>query len=179
MAPPKPEGDEPSPTGGSYHPSPGIRRSPRPVRRPSADPVLAQPTIFASSDVAVFLSARRDEASANDTPGSQIAETGDPRKQLNALSLSYTHGDGGVEEDEPRGIHHWQQAAMKGHAFSRHDLGCFEVRYEYTQLAVRHWMISAKMGFEDSFYAEALLGYRDAVEEMKSPQREEAKRIGV
>ncbi|EJK56840.1 hypothetical protein THAOC_23189, partial [Thalassiosira oceanica] len=25
-------------------------------------------------------------------------------------------------------------------------------------------------------YAEALLGYRDAVEEMKSPQREEAKR---
>ena len=28
-------------------------------------------------------------------------------------------------------------------------------------------------------YAEALLGYRDASEEMKSPQREEAKRLGV
>ena len=56
-------------------------------------------------------------------------------------------------------------------------------------------MISAKMGYEDSLnaikamfkaglatkeqYAEALLGYRDAVEEMKSPQREEAKRLGV
>ncbi|EJK48584.1 hypothetical protein THAOC_32604, partial [Thalassiosira oceanica] len=52
-------------------PSPGIRRSPRPVRRPSADPALAQPMGFTSSDVAVFLSARRDEASANDTPGSQ------------------------------------------------------------------------------------------------------------
>ena len=57
-------------------------------------------------------------------------------------------------------------------------------------------MISAKMGNEKSLnsiktvfkggratkaqYAEALLGYRDAVlEEMKSPQREEAKRLGV
>ena len=27
-------------------------------------------------------------------------------------------------------------------------------------------------------YSEALFGYRDAVEEMKSPQREEAKRLG-
>ena len=55
-------------------------------------------------------------------------------------------------------------------------------------------MISAKMGYEESLngiklmfkeglatkaqYAEALVGYRDAVEEMKSPQREEAKRVG-
>ena len=28
-------------------------------------------------------------------------------------------------------------------------------------------------------YAEALKGYQDAVEEMKSPQREEAKRLGI
>ena len=28
-------------------------------------------------------------------------------------------------------------------------------------------------------YAEALKGYGDAVEEMKSPQREEAKRLGI
>ena len=55
-------------------------------------------------------------------------------------------------------------------------------------------MISAKMGNEKSLnrikemfkeghatkaqYAEALLEYRDAVEEMKSPQREEAKILG-
>ncbi|EJK45924.1 hypothetical protein THAOC_35437 [Thalassiosira oceanica] len=60
-------------------PSLGIRRSPRPVRRPSADPVLPQPMSFTSSDVAVFLSARRDEASANDTPGSQIEELMTPK----------------------------------------------------------------------------------------------------
>ncbi|EJK52091.1 hypothetical protein THAOC_28676 [Thalassiosira oceanica] len=63
------------------------------------------------------------------------------------------------------------------------------------KLAVQHWMISAKMGDEDSLneikdmfkeghatkaqYATALLGYRDATEEMKSPQREEANRLGV
>ncbi|EJK75148.1 hypothetical protein THAOC_03135 [Thalassiosira oceanica] len=71
-------------------PSPGIRRSPRPVRRPSADPVLVQPTIFASSDVAVFLSARRDEASANDTPGSQIVQlrSRDTQPTLACSSLS-------------------------------------------------------------------------------------------
>ena len=56
---------------------------------------------------------------------------------------------------------------------------------------MQHWMISAKLGFEESLngikdmftkgqatkaqYAEALVGYRDAVEEMMSPQREEAK----
>ncbi|EJK51377.1 hypothetical protein THAOC_29452, partial [Thalassiosira oceanica] len=68
-------------------PSPGIRRSPRPVRRPSADPVLAQPMSFTSSDVAVFLSARRDEASANDTPGSQIAQLVTPKIAVTCLRL--------------------------------------------------------------------------------------------
>ncbi|EJK56661.1 hypothetical protein THAOC_23410, partial [Thalassiosira oceanica] len=68
-------------------PSPGIRHSPWPVRRPSADPVLAQPMSFTSSDVAVFLSARRDEASANDTPGSQIAQLVTPKITVTCLRL--------------------------------------------------------------------------------------------
>ena len=56
---------------------------------------------------------------------------------------------------------------------------------------MRHWLISAKLGDEDSLdaikemfmagdatkeqYAEALKGYQDAVEEMKSHDRDEAK----
>ena len=88
-----------------------------------------------------------------------------------------------------------EQAAMKGHAMSRHWLGTDEFEAGNYALAVQHWMISAKMGDEGSLndikelfekglvtkaqYAEALLGYRDAVEEMKSPHREEAKRLGV
>ncbi|EJK69135.1 hypothetical protein THAOC_09641 [Thalassiosira oceanica] len=117
------------------------------------------------------------------------------------LGLVFYNGKG-VEEDKPRGIQHWQQAAMKGDADSRRNLGTVEYNNGNHQLALQHWMISANMGYEQSLnaikhmfkqghlgfkkghvtkaqYAEALLGYRDAVEEMKSPQREEAKRLGI
>jgi len=110
------------------------------------------------------------------------------------LGHTYYCGDG-AEEDKPRSIHHWKLAAMKGHAASRHNLGAAEYQNGNYQLALQHLMISTKMGAERSLnaiqgmfkeglatkeqYAEALLGYRDAVEEMKSPQREEAKRLGV
>ena len=106
------------------------------------------------------------------------------------LGVAYYNGDG-VEEDKPRGIRHWQQGAMKGHATSRHNLGAVEDDNGNYELALPHWIISAKMGHQKSLntikelftegqatkaqYAEALIGYRDAVEEMKSPQREEAR----
>ena len=106
----------------------------------------------------------------------------------------YCTGDG-VEVDKPRGIRHFQHAVMQGHVESRHNLGGAEYQAGNYKLAVQHWMISAKMGDQYSLnnikllfaeghatkaqYAEALLGYRDAVEEMKSPQREEAKKPGV
>ncbi|EJK67384.1 hypothetical protein THAOC_11591, partial [Thalassiosira oceanica] len=54
------------------------------------------------------------------------------------------------EEDKPRSIHHWQQAAMKGHVECRHNLGAIEYKLENHLLAVQHWMISAKMGDEQS-----------------------------
>ena len=110
------------------------------------------------------------------------------------LGNIYYHG-GGVEEDKPRDIRHWQQAAMKGDVQCRHNLSVAEHENGNYDIAVQHWMISAKMGFEKSLnhikemfmdgfatkaqYAEALMEYRDAVEEIKSPQREEAKRLGV
>ena len=110
------------------------------------------------------------------------------------LGVAYYNGDG-VEEDKPMGIRHWQQAAMKGHMRRRHNLGFIEHKNGNHELAVQHYMIAAKMGYEKSLngikgmfkeghatkaqYAEALVGYRDAMEEMKSPQREEAKRLGA
>ncbi|EJK45479.1 hypothetical protein THAOC_35904 [Thalassiosira oceanica] len=112
----------------------------------------------------------------------------------NSLGFVYCTGKG-VEEDRPRGIRHWQQAAMKGDVESRNNLGIAEYKNGNYKLAVQHWLISAKLGHEDSLngvknmfmkghatkaqYAGALLGYRDAVEEMKSPQREDAKRVGI
>ncbi|EJK77989.1 hypothetical protein THAOC_00137 [Thalassiosira oceanica] len=106
------------------------------------------------------------------------------------LGVIYCTGND-VEEDKLKGIHHWQQAAMKGHVHSRHCLGVFEFNEGNCELAVQHSIISAKMGDEGSLvnikimfmaghatkvqYAEALRGYGDAVREMKSHQREEAK----
>ena len=84
---------------------------------------------------------------------------------------------------------------MKGYAESRHSLGFPEYKEGNYLGAVQHLMISAKMGYEKSLnnikgmfmegqatkaqYAEALRGFGDAVEEMKSHHREEAKRLGV
>ncbi|EJK61400.1 hypothetical protein THAOC_18124 [Thalassiosira oceanica] len=123
----------------------------------------------------------------------QAAELGSV-KAHHKLGLVYYTGNG-VKEDKSRGIHHWQQAAMKGNVESRHILGAAEHDNGNHQLAVQHWMISAKIGEQDSLncikelfmeghatkaqYTEALLGYRDAVEEMKSSQREEAERLGI
>ncbi|EJK64985.1 hypothetical protein THAOC_14222, partial [Thalassiosira oceanica] len=132
--------------------------------------------------------------------GLRAAELGSLVAHYKLGIMYYTgHCVEGVEEDKPRGIRHWKQAATKGHVESRHGLGAVEHDNGNYQLAVQHWVISAKMGHERSLngikdmfkeghatkprYAEALLGYRDAVEERKSPQREEAKedakRLGI
>ena len=79
---------------------------------------------------------------------------------------------------------------MNGHVESRHGLGAVEYNAGNYLLAVKHYMISAKMGYKKSLnqikrlflhrvatkeqYAEALTGYQDAVEETKSHQREVA-----
>ena len=123
----------------------------------------------------------------------QAAELGSLEAHFQ-LGFLFYNGNG-VREDKLRGIHHWQQAAMEGCVLSRHALGVVEFREGGIKLAVQHWMISAKMGHENSLndiermfmeghaaktqYTEALRGYQIAAKEMKSPHREEAKRLGV
>ena len=84
---------------------------------------------------------------------------------------------------------------MKGHAHSRHNLWAIGYNKENYEVALQHLMISARVGFKTSLdcikemfkdghatkaqYAEALRGYQHAVQEMKSPQREEAKTLGM
>ncbi|EJK48273.1 hypothetical protein THAOC_32947, partial [Thalassiosira oceanica] len=110
------------------------------------------------------------------------------------FNLGYRYWSGkGVEQDVARGIRHLQHAAIQGHPGSRFLLGFHEYKSRNDELAVQHWMISAKMGDEDSLnnikamfmeghaskaqYAETLKGYQKALEETKSPQREEAKAV--
>ena len=109
------------------------------------------------------------------------------------LGLAYRDGEG-VGQDVSQCIHFYEKAAMLGHSMARHNLGCYENNHGNYDRAVRHFLISAKMGLEASLkeikdmftrglatktqYAEALRGYQDALEEIKSPDREDAERIG-
>ena len=99
-----------------------------------------------------------------------------------------------VQKDRAKADQFYKKAAMQGHVHSRHQLGCYEGERGNNDRAVRHYLISAKMGYKDSVenikdmfidgeatkdqYAEALRGYQDALEEMKSHDRDEAKRLG-
>ena len=116
--------------------------------------------------------------------------------ELGSISALYTlglmHGNGeGVRQDEAKGAEFYKKAAMQGHAESRHKLGCYEGLKGNYDRAVKHCLISAKMGLQSSTglikqlfvmglatkeqYAEALKGFQDAVEETKSRDRDEAK----
>jgi len=109
------------------------------------------------------------------------------------LGCQYLNGVG-VPKDEAKAVHYWETAATQGDVRARHDLGLLEYYHcNNYERAVRHWLISAKVGHEGSLkmiqesfrdggatkaqYVEALKGYQDAIEEMRSPEREEAKRL--
>ena len=98
-------------------------------------------------------------------------------------------------KDMAKAFRHYEVAAMGGHVLARHNLGKTEYRAKNHDLALQHWMISAKLGSEGSLsnvkiffmdglatkadYAAALRGYQNAVEEMSSPDRDEAKSLGL
>ncbi|EJK71540.1 hypothetical protein THAOC_07006 [Thalassiosira oceanica] len=121
----------------------------------------------------------------------EAAELGSIEALYN-LGVSYESGKG-VQKDMAKGIDFWRKAAIQGDVESRHNLGCIEGGKGNYDRAVNHWLISAKMGYEGSLemiktafmtgaatkeqYTEALKGYQDAVEEMKSPDREEARAV--
>ncbi|EJK70700.1 hypothetical protein THAOC_07919 [Thalassiosira oceanica] len=106
------------------------------------------------------------------------------------FGLMYDVGEG-VQKDKAKAAELFEKAAMAGHVPARANLGHTEVQKGNYDRAVRHFLISAKMGHEISVenikrgfkaglatkeqYAEALKGYQDAAEEMKSHDRDEAK----
>ncbi|EJK72864.1 hypothetical protein THAOC_05566 [Thalassiosira oceanica] len=108
------------------------------------------------------------------------------------LADSYENGEG-VDQDMGKAAEVYAKAALQGHVECRFNLGCIELKKGNHDRAVRHYLISAKMGDKGSVemikmmfdagvatkeqHAEALKGYQDAMEEMKSHDRDEAKRI--
>jgi len=121
----------------------------------------------------------------------EAAELGSTDALFN-LGVAYDFGEG-AQKDETKAVQFYEKAAMQGHVESRCNLGCYEADKGDPDRAVRHFLISAKMGDGNSVgaikvlstngiatkeqFAQALRGYQDAVEEMKSHDRDEAKKL--
>ena len=98
-----------------------------------------------------------------------------------------------MEKDLRLAMDHYKIAAKGGHPIAQFDLGVIEHNAGKFDRALKHYMISTKMGDEGSLnkvkalfmaghatkedYKEALVGFRDTTDGMKSPEREEAKAI--
>ena len=65
------------------------------------------------------------------------------------LGNAYELGEG-VGKDKAKAVHLLSKAAMQGHVESRHKLGFLEADEGNYDRAVRHFLISAKMGYIDS-----------------------------
>ena len=122
----------------------------------------------------------------------RAAELGDVEAHYH-LSTMYKRGQY-VERDEKKEWYHLEEAAIRGHAYARHNLGCHEERNGEMGRAVKHWIINANLGddwsiqtlkncYKDGLvskeeFAAALRGHHAAVKAMKSPQREAAEKAG-
>ena len=122
----------------------------------------------------------------------EAAELGST-EALYSLGVAYSLGEG-VQQDMAKAAEFYTKAATQGHVEARNNLGCIEIQKGNYDRALKHFLISAKMGQKSSLeaikdmfmdgiatkeqYAQALKGYQHAVDEMKSHDRDEAKRLG-
>ena len=123
----------------------------------------------------------------------RAAELGENNAHFNLANL-YAKGTE-VEKDAAKATRHLEVAAMGGHVFARRRLGYEEGMAGNYDISLQHFLIAAKLGCDDSLgmvkatfisglatkadYAAALRGYQNAVEEMSSHDREEAKALGI
>ena len=106
-------------------------------------------------------------------------------------SIGYSYDNGrGVEVDETRANHYYEQAAMGGSETARHNLGNSEAEAGNTDRALKHYMIATRDGYTKSLnyikdfyskgfatkgdYMKALKLYQQYLGEIKSRQRGEA-----
>ena len=103
---------------------------------------------------------------------------------------SVYHFGEGVEMDKKKADHYYELAAMGGFAIARHNLGNSECRSGNWDRALKHYMVSAGDGYNDSVkiiqqlykaghatkedYASALQAYQKCIDEIRSEQREQA-----
>mmetsp|Transcript_676 Transcript_676/g.1560 ORF Transcript_676/g.1560 Transcript_676/m.1560 type:complete len:383 (-) Transcript_676:83-1231(-) len=105
------------------------------------------------------------------------------------VACAYYEGQG-VERNAKKAVKYYQLAAMGGHEGSRWNLGNIEYVAGNTARAMKHFVIAARAGDDDSMkrvgegfakghvtkdeYEQTLGAHRDAQDEMKSDQRDRA-----
>jgi tetratricopeptide (TPR) repeat protein len=109
------------------------------------------------------------------------------------LSIMYEFGEG-VGKDKKKEVYHLEEAVMGGHPVARYNLGVEEKINGRMDRAVKHFIITAKLGddpalevVKQSFieglvskedFEAALRGHQAAVDATKSEQREKAYAFG-
>ncbi|KAL7554926.1 hypothetical protein ACHAWF_018491 [Thalassiosira exigua] len=124
----------------------------------------------------------------------RAAELGSRDADYN-LSKSYSvyYEERGVEKDEKKAIHFLEEAAIRGDAASRCELGRYEGNMGHWDRAKKHCMLSASAGCKSCLgrikggkemgfvtkkeYTKTLRAHTESLEETKSDQREAARAI--
>ena len=108
------------------------------------------------------------------------------------LACMYNEGEG-VEKNKGKEIYHHEEAAIGGHPGARYWLGVYENDNGNVARALKHWIIAATQGLDDSMkelmdafkrgqlskdeLAATLRAHKAAIDATKSPQRREAEEI--
>jgi len=106
------------------------------------------------------------------------------------LLARFYHEGKCVEKDGKKELYHLEQAAIGGHPKARYNVGCEDKKNGRMDRAMKHWIIAATLGCDDSIdalkvcfragignkddFAATLRAHQAAVEATKSPQREAA-----
>ena len=116
----------------------------------------------------------------------QAGELGHAGAYFN-IGNAYYNGRG-VERDEKKANHYYELAAMGGNSMARHNLGAFEWRAGNWKRAIKHCMIAAGAGENESVkgiqqfykhghatkddYTKALRAFQTYLDEIRSEQRD-------
>ncbi|KAL7543726.1 hypothetical protein ACHAXR_013008 [Thalassiosira sp. AJA248-18] len=120
----------------------------------------------------------------------RAAKRGSAESHCN-IGHGYFHGIG-VEKDAKKAKSHWELAAMGGDVAARYTLGVAEGSTGNINRAMKHFMISAELGCDDSLkeiqngfleghvtkdeFEKAMYAHKKSTDEMQSDQRDTLKR---
>jgi hypothetical protein len=106
-----------------------------------------------------------------------------------SLGVLYSTGDG-VSKDEAKGMQYFEKGAIGGSIDSRFNVGCMAYNSGRFDQAIKHWLIAAGGGYiravnnikhamykdkaTRDHYAQALRGYTQYLDEVRSDQRDRA-----